>query len=120
MNTECRGNNYEEIVITKHGMKRVSQRVGIPKKAVIRNAKRAMRYGVTQQEAKGKLRNYMTGVYNMYETANNLRAYNRFVYVFVDDRLITVLNIPKKFQDAADVQQQKKKHKIEMEEVYNG
>lgn len=114
-----RGYDYEEVVLTRHAIKRVSQRVGIPKKAVYKNAQKALKYGVSQKEAKGKLRNYLDGVYLMYETANNLRAYNRYVYVFVNERLITVLYIPKKFHDTADVQQQKKKFRIEMEELYS-
>lgn len=102
--------------LTRHGTKRVSQRIGLPKKAVRKNAVRALKYGVSQSEARGKLRNYLNGIYSIEETANNLRVYNRYVYVFVDEYLITVLHVPKKFQDTADIQQQKKKFMIEWEE----
>lgn len=106
-----RQNTYykkEEVRITYHGERRARERLGIPRSAVKKNIERAMKYGVTWHDTYGPFRNYLDGLYGAYGTANNIRAYNHYVYVFMDNVLITVLNVPTKYIDAAEMSQRRK------------
>lgn len=103
----------EEPKVTKHGYKRVRERLGIPKNAVQKNAERALKYGVPRQEVSGPLRRYLDALYYEYGTADNLRIYNRHLYIFCSgDVLVTVLNIPYKYIDAADIAQRRRKKEL--------
>lgn len=98
------------IGVTRHGSKRVKQRVGIPKKAVERNAQKALICGIDHKHATGALQRYLAMLYNKYDgNGNNIRIYNDFVYVFHDEILITVLNLPPKYRRAALAQQRRQK-----------
>ena len=102
----------EEPRITKHGYKRVRERLGIPKNAVQKNAENAMKYGVQRTDVSGPLRRYLDAIYYDYGTANNLRVYHRHVYIFCGEVLVTVLKVPYKYIDAADIAQRRKKYMI--------
>lgn len=91
-----------EVIVTRHGEKRIRKRLGIKKKCANRTAEKAMAFGVTHAEATGKLSRYLDSVYLPYRTANNMRVYNRAVYLFHGDTLITVLALPKQLHDLAD------------------
>jgi len=106
----------DELILTTHGIRRARERLGIPKKAVQSNAEKALRYGVSREEATGQLRRYLQWIFDIYGTANNLRAYNQHIYVFVETRLVTVLCIHNKYREAAEKQQKQKKLRIDMEE----
>lgn len=101
----------EELRVSRHGGRRARERLGLPKSAVMRNAERAMKYGVERQDAYGPFRRYLDAMYFDYGTANNLRVYNRHIYIFCNETLVTVLNIPYKYFDVADVIQRRKKAK---------
>lgn len=103
----------DDIHVTYHGVKRVRERLGLPKNAVMRNLDKALKYGVPREYIHGPLRRYIDALYYQYETANNLRVYNRHVYVICGDVLVTVLNVPYKYFDAADAAQ--RRIKIELE-----
>lgn len=91
--------------VTRHGAKRSRQRVGIPKKAVDRNAEQALTRGIGHSEARGRLRHYIEMLYARYDgNGNNIRIYNGFVYVFHDTILITVLNLPAEYRRSAEQQ----------------
>lgn len=100
----------EKADVTRHGERRVRQRVGINKKAVGRNADKALVYGVNHAQAKGRLKNYIGWLYNKYGgIGNNIRVYNGYVYVFRGERLITVLNLPNEYRRSALEQQKAEK-----------
>lgn len=94
--------------LTRHSVKRSRERIGINKSACERNAAKALEHGVTHPEARGGLNRYLTALYFNGETANNIRVYNRFVYLFSGDRLITIMPLPKRYHDAADKLQRSK------------
>lgn len=85
--------------LTKHGKKQVVLRCGFKgkrnagKKAE-KLADRALNRGVTHTETKGRLNNYLNALYLKYRKASNLRIFDRMVFVFDDDVLITVLYLP--------------------------
>jgi hypothetical protein len=80
--------------VTKHGEKRVRERVGVNKKSVDRLAQKALTEGIPMSRTKGRLLKYLTYLYFRNETADNIRVYGDKAYIFVKDKLITVLQIP--------------------------
>ena len=109
----------EELRISKHGIKRARERLGIPKDAVKRDAEKAMKYGIERSEATGPFRRYLDALYYEYGTANNLRVYNRHIYVFCDEVLATVMCVPRKYCDVVDSMQRRKRRKLEEEHAKN-
>ena len=108
MDGKTKGHRKDKVKITYHGEKRARERLGIPRSAVRKNTEKAIRYGVTVSETYGPFRNYLEHLYLTYGTANNIRAYNHFVYVFVDNVLITILNVPTKYVDVSEICQRRK------------
>lgn len=95
--------------MTKHGTQRTKERLGISKKLADKNATKALRYGVRHSDTSGKLKRYCDGVYLNHENGNNLRIYNRHVYVFYNEILITVFCLPKMFIAQAEKLQKQRK-----------
>ncbi|MPM35908.1 hypothetical protein SDC9_82502 [bioreactor metagenome] len=98
-----------EVVITRHGAKRVKERIGLGKGSIQKNAEKALSFGITHAETKGSLHRYLDGVYLLKECSNNMRVYNRMVYLFRGNVLITVLPLPQKYLACADKLQKNKK-----------
>lgn len=97
-----------DLRVSRHGERRARQRVGLPKRAVERNAKRALVEGIGYREATGALRRYISWLYELYDgNGNNIRIYGDKVWVFHDAILITVLNVPGEHRKAAKWQQRK-------------
>lgn len=92
-----------ECVVSKHGRDRIRERIGIPKKAVEKNAKRAYEHGLKHGELNGGLKKYADAVYFENRTANNIRIYCGMTYVFCGNVLITVMPLPEKFKKKADI-----------------
>ena len=82
---------------TKHGEKRVRKRIGVNKKAVSTMAEAALKEGITNSEAIGSLDRYFYYLYKHNEQANNIRVYANYVWIFHNNTLITVFNLPKKY-----------------------
>lgn len=97
-----------EVNVTRHGEKRIRKRLGLKKKSADRIAEKALERGVTHAEAKGSLGSYMDSLFLSHGTANNMRIYNRAVYVFRNNVLITVLALPKRYIGLADKLQKQK------------
>jgi nuclear transport factor 2 (NTF2) superfamily protein len=97
-----------ELQVSRHGERRARQRVGLPKRAVERNAQRALTEGIGYREASGALRRYIGWLYESYDgNGNNIRIYGDKVWIFHDAILITVLNVPGEHRKAAKWQQRK-------------
>lgn len=82
-------------IVTKHAKNRIRRRVGIPKRAISRHAEMALGHGKTYSEVKGSIGEYAKRLYSRYGTANNIRVYQGNIYLFRENVLITVVNIPK-------------------------
>ena len=89
-------------VLTNHGEWRLRKRVGIPKSAADKVADKALEHGIGRGDCNGPLRRYLEGIYFAYGSGNNVRIYNRKVYVFEGPVLITVFNLPKKYLSRAE------------------
>lgn len=87
--------------LSKHGRKRVEERAGIGKseKKTDRMAKLALERGYKHSETKGSLKKFLDGKFLYHNrSANNMRVYSGQLWLFHDDKLITVIPLPSKFQ----------------------
>ena len=99
----------DDVIVTKHAEKRIRQRLGINRKSTEKAAERALQFGVTHAEAKGKLSRHLDGVFLLSYRPTNMRVYNHAVYLFKNTKLITVLPLPKNLWIYADKLQRRKK-----------
>lgn len=82
------------IHVTEHAEERVRERLGLPRKAVAKLAEEAFRSGKQHSDFAGRMKRYLDGVFLEHRTANNLRVYNRHVFVFANETLITAWPVP--------------------------
>jgi hypothetical protein len=85
------------VSVTDHGNKRMRSRCGVPKKSCLRLAEEAFKNGITYAETTGSLNKYITSLYFHNQTANNIRILNDKVFIFSNQVLITVLNLPPRY-----------------------
>ena len=90
-----RGFGLEEIRLTNHGAKRLRERLGIPKRACQRAAQKAYDEGITFKNTAGEAHRFFDKIYHKNDSVNNTKVYGQFAYLFSNNVLITVLNIPK-------------------------
>lgn len=86
--------------VTKHGTRRLKERLGAGKKTCKAVAKHALERGICHNETTGKLLSFMDYIYLAKQTANNQRIYAEKVFVFHNETLITVIPLPRKFVPA--------------------
>ncbi|UNY40000.1 hypothetical protein KLEB273_gp079 [Bacillus phage vB_BauM_KLEB27-3] len=79
--------------VTKHAVKKMKERNGLPKKSSKRIAQKALEFGIKHSDSRGKLRKYMDGLFLRHKNANNNRIYNDSVYIFQGDLLITSFHL---------------------------
>lgn len=87
--------------ITKHGKKRVHDRIGkkIPANDI---ATQALQKGLKHSEVSGNLRKYMDRLYFYRGTANNCRIFHEKVFIFQGETLITVIDLPGSLKKVAN------------------
>lgn len=95
-------------MVTNHGKKRIKDRLGLSKGLAEKNATKALQFGLTHADTKGKLHRHLDGIYLLNCRPNNMRVYNHSIYLFRGNILITVLPLPNKFCAYADKLQKKK------------
>lgn len=88
--------------ITKHGRKRVGERLGLPKKAVDRQFALAIERGYPHNKTKGNLHKWITKTALSTPKATTCIVYNNYLFVCSkwngELKLITVLPIPSNIQ----------------------
>ncbi|MNJ90162.1 hypothetical protein D3C87_77560 [compost metagenome] len=105
----------KQAVLTDHSEQRIKDRLGLSKKIADKAAQKALDKGLSHAETKGSLRRFIDALYLREKKANNIKIYNRKVYLFKDVVLITVLNLPNKYSSVADkLQKHKNETKIEI------
>ncbi|RKI37035.1 hypothetical protein D7V86_23965 [bacterium D16-51] len=82
------------MVVTKHAVKRLKQRCGVGKNSVGRVVKKVYELGMTHSETTGNLKKWVDSLYFYNETANQVRLYGDKAYIFHNQKLITVIQIP--------------------------
>ena len=95
--------------VTWHAKNRMKQRVGVPKRAVSKQADRAFENGITHKETTGGLRRYLDSIYLKKGIANNIRVWDGRIYLFADSKLITVYTLPSQFRKKELALMKKKK-----------
>lgn len=88
--------------VTRHADKRMRKRVGINRSAVEKIARKAMTDGYTRHDFSGSLRRYLDYLYHYNEEANNIHVYAEKVWIFSDNTLITVLDLPQRYKNRAN------------------
>jgi len=81
-------------IITNHAEERIIERCGIKKKSVERIVDKVLEKGYSHNQLKGRLKKWVDGIYLKERTANNVKLYGDKAYVFVDNKLVTVIQIP--------------------------
>ena len=80
--------------ISNHGKMRMKQRCGLNKKSCERIAKKAFEEGIRHSETTGRLNKWISSLYFKSKKANNIRLYGDKAYIFSDEVLVTVIQIP--------------------------
>jgi len=83
------------VSVTNHATERFKERLGLPKRACLKQATKAFFSGFKHCDAKGRAKKYIDGVFLKYRKANNIRVHNGAVYIFIGRTLITVMALPK-------------------------
>lgn len=80
--------------ITKHAEQRLSERNGLNKKSNQRIVERVLLNGISHNQTKGRLNKWVNSLWFYNKQANNIKLYGDKAYIFVNEKLITVLQIP--------------------------
>jgi len=88
----------DDVKITKHAENRAKERLSWGRKAIKRMAVIALSKGEIHKNAKGRLNRYLNKIYLNGSKANNVRIYGEVIYLFHNNILITVLQLPKKIK----------------------
>jgi hypothetical protein len=89
------------LYITDHSERRFKERTGLPKRLVTAKAREALERGITHAETTGQLRRYYDKLYLANKTANNIRTYHNYVYIFCYDALVTMFPLPQSLRKTA-------------------
>lgn len=92
----------EKAILTNHGSERLCKRGGLKKKSLERVANKALEKGIRHSEATGSLKKYLDKLYLTHRVANNMRVYAGKVYLFKENVLVTVLDLPSKYSKTVE------------------
>lgn len=97
-----------DYIITKHSKKRCKERLGLSKNCINKKAELALKYGIHYYDATGKLKRYIGYLYESHDRdARNIIIYNRDVYIFRNNILLTIFHAPKQYHAMCDKIQKK-------------
>lgn len=93
-------NMNEEVHITHHGRKRIKERTGIGKseKKIQRAAEKALKQGTKYEDLKGTLKRYVDRMVKLHQDGQNIRIYGGQMWIFENNILITVKQVPSRYQ----------------------
>lgn len=94
--------------LTAHSQDRIRERCGLPKSSAEKLVAKALTDGIPHKDTAGRLNRYITSLYLKERSANNIRIYHRFIYIFHAETLITVFPLPNEFHRTEDKLKQKK------------
>ena len=86
------------IIITDHAYDRMKERLGWNKKAAERMAQKAFQEGIQHWETKGSLHRYLDSIYLSHRNATAMRIYGQAIFIFKEDKLLTVYAMPPKYR----------------------
>lgn len=86
--------------IFKHAEKRVSKRLGVPKKAVRKLVCEALENGTFRKDLSGSIRRYLDRLIKKEDgKATDAIVYHGFVFLIAYDHLVTVWLLPEAFKN---------------------
>lgn len=95
-------------IITKHSKNRCKERLGLGKKYTNTIASKALTNGLKYYQLTGQLKKYVGFLYESHDRrTNNIILYNREVFVFQDNKLITIFHLPRQYYVKYDKLQKK-------------
>lgn len=89
------------MILTKHSIARAKERLGLNKKALKRLAEKALVDGISHSKAQGNLKKFITREFFRNKTANNIKIYGEFIFIFCGVTLITVVGLPNNLKKLA-------------------
>ena len=84
--------------VTRHGKKRMKQRIGVSKGFADEFIQRAWEEGLSHSQVKGELKAWMDKEYLLQKQANNCRFYAGKLFIFCNKILVTILDGDMKFE----------------------
>ena len=82
------------MIVTTHAKKRVQSRVKVNAGMVSKIVQRAFKRGLKHNQTCGELRSFCDGLFLSQRNANNMRIYNKIVYLFRGTKLLTAIKLP--------------------------
>lgn len=87
------------IHVSDHGLKRMRQRLGLPKSAVSKEVERALDRGVARTEFSGRMRRLLDALYHRNGHYGDYRIYRGCIFIFKADHFVTVFPLPNGLQN---------------------
>lgn len=82
------------MIVTKHAKQRMKERSGLKSKSIDRMAAVAYEKGLRHSDLTGNLKKWVDSLYFKNRAANQIRLYGDKAYIFQNEKLITVIQIP--------------------------
>ena len=83
--------------VTEHAKARIKERHGGKNSSLEKIAATALANGITHSETAGSLKRDLDKLFFKREVANNLRIWGDKVFIFQNEKLITVVQLPHKY-----------------------
>jgi len=96
--------------ITHHAYIRARQRFSLKPEALERVAGRALQEGLCRSQVTGRLARYFDKLWLQERKARNIRLYGEFLFLFHQDTLITLWQLPNGLRKLAAVIRKKQVH----------
>lgn len=90
-----------DFVISHHARCRARQRFSLTGAGFQKLASRALVYGIPREQTRGQLRRYLDELWMQYGTANNIRLYGEYLFLFSGALLITTWHLPAAYRKHA-------------------
>jgi len=96
-----------KLALTEHACKRARQRFRWNVSTLERMSKKAFESGLKRKNTNGRLKKYLDKLWNDHKHVNNFRLYGETLFVFSNNRLLTVWHLPPNLRPLAKVFQSK-------------
>ena len=97
-----------KIKITAHAFERAKERLSLSSDSLKKMADKAYDQGIKHSDTKGALNKYLSSLFFRHKNANNIRIYGEFVYIFINNKLVTLYVIPSEYKKHIKIFKEKK------------
>lgn len=87
------------LMLSDHGVKRMRQRLGLPKTAVEKEVVRAKTNGISRTDFSGRMRRVLDALYHKFGHYGDYRVYRGCIFIFKGDHFVTVFPLPNGLQN---------------------